>query len=240
VGGGHAIDHFLKILGEAGLPVQYGVAARLRFAPERRERGRRRLEAIGKRMVVLHPGSGSSLKNWPLARYMALARRLQETGTAEPLFIVGEAEVGMAAQLGAAPERERTAVRRARRMGTSGAAGATLCRSDACPHASGRMTDIAGWLTDRFAVASGLTLAEVAEMLSAASAYAGNDSGITHLAAALGVPTVAVFGPTDATMWGPRGAHVRCVVAQDRSVQGLHAIEVAHVWSALEAALGES
>jgi ADP-heptose:LPS heptosyltransferase len=32
---------------------------------------------------------------------------------------------------------------------------------------------------------------------------------MTHVAAALGVPTVAVFGPTDPHVWRPLGAHVR-------------------------------
>jgi ADP-heptose:LPS heptosyltransferase len=39
--------------------------------------------------------------------------------------------------------------------------------------------------------------------------YVGNDSGITHLAAAVGTPVLALFGPTDPKIWGPRGAHVR-------------------------------
>jgi ADP-heptose:LPS heptosyltransferase len=38
--------------------------------------------------------------------------------------------------------------------------------------------------------------------------YVGNDSGITHLAAAVGTPVLALFGPTDPTVWAPRGANV--------------------------------
>ncbi len=52
-------------------------------------------------------------------------------------------------------------------------------------------------------------LPEVADVLSACRAYVGNDSGITHLAAALGRPVVALFGPTDPRVWAPRGAGVR-------------------------------
>jgi ADP-heptose:LPS heptosyltransferase len=44
--------------------------------------------------------------------------------------------------------------------------------------------------------------------------YIGNDSGITHLAAATGVPVVAIFGPTDPTIWAPRGENVRVVHSQ--------------------------
>ena len=56
-------------------------------------------------------------------------------------------------------------------------------------------------------------LFELACWLKSARLYVGNDSGITHLAAAAGVPTVAIFGPTDPAVWGPRGPHVRVVYA---------------------------
>jgi hypothetical protein len=52
-------------------------------------------------------------------------------------------------------------------------------------------------------------LFDLARFLAGARAYIGNDSGITHLAAAVGVPTVALFGPTDPAVWGPRGSCVR-------------------------------
>jgi ADP-heptose:LPS heptosyltransferase len=52
-------------------------------------------------------------------------------------------------------------------------------------------------------VADRLPLVQLAGVLKTCSAYLGNDSGITHLAAALGVPTVAIFGPTDPAVWGP-------------------------------------
>lgn len=52
-------------------------------------------------------------------------------------------------------------------------------------------------------------LAELARWISGARLYIGNDSGITHLAAAVGTPTLALFGPTDPAIWRPAGAHVR-------------------------------
>jgi heptosyltransferase-3 len=54
-------------------------------------------------------------------------------------------------------------------------------------------------------------LHELASWLSTARLYIGNDSGITHLAAAVGVPAVAIFGPTDPAVWAPRGERVRVV-----------------------------
>jgi len=53
-----------------------------------------------------------------------------------------------------------------------------------------------------------LDLPLLAAVLSQCSLFIGNDSGITHLAAALGVPTIALFGPTDPYVWGPRGTKV--------------------------------
>jgi ADP-heptose:LPS heptosyltransferase len=58
-------------------------------------------------------------------------------------------------------------------------------------------------------VAENLSLLQLAALLKRSTAYLGNDSGITHLAAALGLPTVAIFGPTDPARWGPRGPEVR-------------------------------
>lgn len=52
-------------------------------------------------------------------------------------------------------------------------------------------------------------LLELASELAGARLYIGNDSGITHLAAAVGCPTVAIFGPTNPAVWAPRGSHVR-------------------------------
>ncbi|MHC4608410.1 MAG: glycosyltransferase family 9 protein, partial [Planctomycetota bacterium] len=51
----------------------------------------------------------------------------------------------------------------------------------------------------------------LAGVLSECAGFVGNDSGVTHLAAACGAPTAAVFGPTDPVVWGPRGEHVGVV-----------------------------
>jgi ADP-heptose:LPS heptosyltransferase len=52
-------------------------------------------------------------------------------------------------------------------------------------------------------------LYELACWLASARLYIGNDSGITHLAAAVGTPVLALFGPTDPETWSPRGPQVR-------------------------------
>ncbi len=57
-----------------------------------------------------------------------------------------------------------------------------------------------------------LDLSTVAGVLLHAELYVGHDSGMTHLAAALSVPTIACFGPTDSRRWAPLG-HAVSIVA---------------------------
>jgi ADP-heptose:LPS heptosyltransferase len=64
---------------------------------------------------------------------------------------------------------------------------------------------------DHSNVANGLTLAQVAALLARSDIYLGNDSGITHLAAAVGVRTVALFGPSDLRRWAPRGQKITTI-----------------------------
>jgi heptosyltransferase-3 len=48
-----------------------------------------------------------------------------------------------------------------------------------------------------------LSWPELAESIGRASVYVGPDTSVTHLAAATGTPTVALYGPTDPRLWGP-------------------------------------
>ncbi len=104
---------------------------------------------------VIHPFSGSPGKNWPLDRFVELAKRLESQ---------------MPVKWCAGPEETLPwdAVR------------------------IGDLYDLAFWL-------------------ASARVYVGNDSGITHLAAAAGAPVVALFGATNPAVWGPRGERVRIV-----------------------------
>lgn len=56
-------------------------------------------------------------------------------------------------------------------------------------------------------------LYELACWLGSARLYVGNDSGITHLAAAAGAPVVALFGASDPRVWAPKGPDVRVLAA---------------------------
>jgi len=57
-------------------------------------------------------------------------------------------------------------------------------------------------------VVSGLDLAQLAALIARCAVYVGNDSGVTHLAAAVGTPTIAIFGPSNEQRWAPRGPRV--------------------------------
>jgi heptosyltransferase-3 len=56
-------------------------------------------------------------------------------------------------------------------------------------------------------------LYQLACWLASARCYVGNDSGPTHLAAAVGTPVVALFGASDPAVWAPRGPNVSVVSA---------------------------
>jgi heptosyltransferase-1 len=88
-------------------------------------------------------------------------------------------------------------------------------------------------------------VAELTSLLRRAALFVGGDSGPTHLAAALGVPLVGLYGPTDPARNGPWGAGICRVLRHESSAtshkrveeidHGLARIEVAEV---LAAALG--
>lgn len=134
----HAVDFYLRQVGAAaGAIPRIPVPA---AAPERP-------------YIAIQPFSGSPKKNWPLARFRAVASAL-------------ERRTGLTIEWCAGPDETLPGARRFK------------------------------------------GLDEVARWLSAASLYIGNDSGITHLAAACGVPVVAIFTVTDAKIWSPRGERV--------------------------------
>jgi heptosyltransferase-3 len=57
-------------------------------------------------------------------------------------------------------------------------------------------------------ILEGLDLLSVGRYLQHARLFIGHDSGLSHLATRLGVPSVLLFGPTDPAKWAPRGKHV--------------------------------
>jgi ADP-heptose:LPS heptosyltransferase len=67
-------------------------------------------------------------------------------------------------------------------------------------------------------------------VLANAALFVGNDSGPAHMAAAFGVPSVVIFGSSDAEIWGPWRTAGEAVIAE----QGIFEIEAAQVMGALQ------
>lgn len=63
------------------------------------------------------------------------------------------------------------------------------------------------------ATLEGLSLPLLTAWLSQGQFFVGSDSGVSHLAALVGIPAVVIFGPTDPRVWAPRGANVHIVEA---------------------------
>lgn len=95
----------------------------------------------------------------------------------------------------------------------------------------------AGGLPPGARLLEGLSVEQLAEVLAAAVTCVGNDSGVPHLAAAVGSAVVAIFGPTDPALWAPRGPCVRIVAPGPDSPGDLAAIPVSRVSAALDAVL---
>jgi ADP-heptose:LPS heptosyltransferase len=206
----HVTDYLLKQLD------QYGVRAsashpKLYLRKSDREWARDFWESKGvapgerSKVIILHPGSGSKKKAWPLDRFLSLTRALQDRLGSRMLVVLGPAE---------GPD-----VRKA--FETLG------------PNAP--------------VLAEGLTLLQLASVMEGCRFFVGNDSGITHMAAALGLPTVAIFGPTDRRVWAPRGEETVVVCRgihcspcpqerffQCKDSECLKAVEEEEVWKGVE------
>jgi ADP-heptose:LPS heptosyltransferase len=79
-----------------------------------------------------------------------------------------------------------------------------------------------------------LELPAVAAALSRCALFVGNDSGLMHLSAATGTPTLGLFGPTPASEYSPVGRRARAVLA--RGAPGTAAMQDLPVEDALDAA----
>lgn len=164
----HLTDHLLKQFAQLGFPAS-GSNPRLYLKEADREWARGFWKSKGvtleerSKVAVLHPGSGSKKKVWPLDRFLDLAHTLQDYLGSKILVVLGPAE---------GPEVQKA-------FEGMGSAAPIL--------------------------AKGLTLLQLASVMEGCRFFTGNDSGISHLAAAIGLPTVAIFGPTDQRVWSPRG-----------------------------------
>jgi len=87
----------------------------------------------------------------------------------------------------------------------------------------------------RLRVARHLPLTELAERLAPCQAFVGHDSGITHLAAAVGLRGLALWGDTNPHVWRPRSERFELV----RDAQGLSHLDPSAVFSAVQRLMNE-
>ena len=66
-----------------------------------------------------------------------------------------------------------------------------------------------------------MCIRDSAALLAGAALYLGNDSGISHLAAAVGAPGVVLFGPTDARRWRPLSPAIVALQARSTRPDGI-------------------
>jgi ADP-heptose:LPS heptosyltransferase len=138
-------------------------------------------------LIAIHPGSGSSKKNWPVDCYAALVHELYRTVRGTILLIEGPADGNSVSQL---------------------------------------KSELAGISP---VMLQSLELPVLAAILKECTLFIGNDSGITHLAAAMGIPVVAIFGPTDQRIWGPKGEKVKVLKRASKEGAGVQWIRPAAV-----------
>jgi ADP-heptose:LPS heptosyltransferase len=72
------------------------------------------------------------------------------------------------------------------------------------------------------------SLSDLVSLLSQSDLYIGNDSGISHLAAASGCAVIALFGPSDPVQWSPRGLKKITVVYKKLPCSPCHLLPVSH------------
>lgn len=81
-------------------------------------------------------------------------------------------------------------------------------------------------LVSPFLVVEKKTIREVAAVLSLVRLVISNDTGIMHVAAAVGTPVLSLFGPTDPHQWAPIGAKNRFIEGKGEDIRSISVEEV--------------
>ena len=178
----------------------------------------------------LHPGAGKKQNLWPADRFAEIARRALSLDR-RVLVLQGPADTAVLRRLSEA----------------IGEPPATLCAplQDSATAGSEYPDDHEVATIARYFVAPVLPVGVCAALLKRADRLLCNDTGIMHVAGALGVPTLALFGPTDPVLWKPPVPQVVALraerpVADSRGAEfgWLENLDVVRVWSVLAALPG--
>jgi ADP-heptose:LPS heptosyltransferase len=87
-----------------------------------------------------------------------------------------------------------------------------------------------GLSSDRLLLARNWPLTKLARRLADCSGFVGHDSGISHLAAALGVPCLLLWGQTNPKIWSPPHRHVSLI----HSTNGVRSIKIEDVLAGIQ------
>ncbi len=86
--------------------------------------------------------------------------------------------------------------------------------------------DMTKWLTVPYNLIKGKPIREVAVILSTVDLMITNDTGIMHVAGAVGVPVLSLFGPTDPEQWAPVGTKNRWLKGEKEDINTISVEEV--------------
>jgi ADP-heptose:LPS heptosyltransferase len=195
--------------------IAYLVPARRRATAGKRDNSRHRVEELGA-LFDLDPPPAPRV--WLAPEHEAAAERLVPAGG--PVLAMGPAANWPGKQWSA--ERFAEAVRR-----LTGSGGA-LAGARVAVLAAGPERDQARPVIEALPAGRVLDLVGAVDLLTAAAclrrcrAFLGNDSGLMHLAAAAGTPTIGLFGPSHARRyrpWGPKAAFLRTPESYDALVR---------------------
>lgn len=173
--------HFRTVFG-AAVPVPSPTPV-IHLTAEEKEEGRAYWARAGvdpSRVVFLGLGASRATKRWPAAHFAKFAELVRDRRELVPAFVVGPGEVEAAFAAQVIDEMRVRGFRPAKGEG----------KGD-------------------FVHGAGLSVRRLAGALSACRAYVGNDSGPKHMAVAVGIPTLTMFGSEDPAEWHPydREAH---------------------------------
>ena len=186
-------------------PTGFAIAAgRVRVAPVPANLNGRVKRALLHRSIAVTPGLHRVEEMLRLADALGIARvpelvcpRVAETGErpAGPYAVIHAAPMFRYKQWTESGWRELA--------GALAARGLNVIATGGPAEAERRYLD-AAWTGAPVARRDGqLAWLQLAGLLSKAAVYIGPDTSVTHLAAASGCPTVAIYGPTDPRLWGP-------------------------------------
>lgn len=170
------IERDLDAIRALGVEIPSGRLPEIHLEARETQQAQRELEAHGLTRPVLALGLGSSrpTKCWPLERFAEVAIQWRQKTQGSVIAFLGPGEESISE--------------------------AFLTTLSAQAHSLGlELGAKSAWAQARI----GLPLRQMAALLSQCSVLVGNDSGPKHLAVALSVPTVTLFGPEHPFEWHP-------------------------------------